>query len=91
MLPAMPTKRQQLHAAAAELIRDHMAPRLRAQRAKEQRLLDVLVANSSPPPQPRQRRQLSISDEALIIDVMAAFPTLTREEAIRDLLLLGGL
>jgi hypothetical protein len=85
----MPTKRQQLHAAAAELIRDHMAPRLRAQRAKEQRLLDVLVANSSPPPQ--QRRQLSMSDEALIIDVMAAFPTLTREEAIRDLLLLGGL
>ena len=90
MLPAMPTK-QQLHAAAAELIRDHMAPRLRAQRAKEQRLLDVLVANSSPPPQPRQRRQLSMSDEALIADVMAAFPTLTREEAIRDLLLLGGL
>ena len=77
MLPAMLTKRQQLHAAAAELIRDHMAPRLRAQRAKEQRLLDVLVANSSPPPQPRQRRQLSISDEALIVDVMTAFPTLT--------------
>ena len=90
MLPAMLTKRQQLHAAAAELIRDHMAPRLRAQRAKEQRLLDVLVANSSPPPQP-QPRQLSMSDEALIADVMAAFPTLTREEAIRDLLLLGGL
>ena len=91
MLPAMPTKRQQLHAAAAELIRDHMAPRLRAQRAKEQRVLDVLVANASPPPQPRQRRQLSISDEALIVDVMAAFPTLTREVVIRDLLLLGGL
>ena len=91
MLPAMLTKRQQLHAAATELIRDHMAPRLRAQRAKEQRLLDVLVANSSPQPQPRQRRQLSISDEALIADVMAAFPTLTREEAISDLLLLGGL
>jgi hypothetical protein len=93
MLPAMLTKRQQLHAAAAELIRDHMAPRLRAQRAQEQRLLDVLVANSSPPPQPqpRQRRQLSISDEALIVDVMAAFPTLTREEAIKDLLLFGGL
>ena len=67
-----------------------MAPRLRARRTKEQRLLDVLVANSSPPPQPRQRRQLSTSDEALIVDVMAAFPTLTREEAIRDLLLLGG-
>ena len=31
------------------------------------------------------------SDEALIADVIAAFPTLTREEAIRDLLLLGGL
>ena len=91
MLPAMLTKRQQLHAAAAELIRDHMAPRLRAQRAKEQRLLDVLVANSSPQPQPRQRRQLSMSDEALIIDVMAAFPTLTCDEVIRDLLLLGGL
>ena len=91
MLPAMLTKRQQLHAAVAELIRDHIAPRLRAQRAKEQRLLDVLVANSSPSPQPRQRRQLSISDEALIADVMAAFPTLTREEAISDLLLLGGL
>ena len=91
MLPAMLTKRQQLHAAAAELIRDHMAPRLRAQRAQEQRLLDVLVANSSPSPQPRQRRQLSMSDEALIADVMAAFPTLTREEAVRDLLLLGGL
>ena len=91
MLPAMLTKRQQLHAAATELIRDHMAPRLRAQRAKEQRLLDVLVANSSPPPQPRQRRQLSMSDEVLIVDVMAAFPTLTREEAISDLLLLGGL
>ena len=91
MLPAMLTKRQQLHAAAAELIRDHMAPRLRAQRAKEQRLLDVLVANSPPLPQPRQRRQLSISDEALIVDVMTAFPTLTREEAIRDVLLLGGL
>jgi hypothetical protein len=91
MLPAMPTKRQQLHAAAAELIRDHIAPRLRVQRAKEQRLLDVLVANSSPPSQPRQRRQLSMSDEALIVDVISAFPTLTREEAIRDLLLLGGL
>ena len=77
----------------ARMIRDHMAPRLRAQRAKEQRLLDVLVANSSPPPQPRpkQRRQLSMSDEALIVDVMAAFPTLTREEAIKDLLLFGGL
>ena len=75
MLPAMLTKRQQLHAAATELIRDHMAPRLRAQRAKEQRLLDF--ANCSPPPQPRQRRQLSISDEALIVDVMTAFPTLT--------------
>jgi hypothetical protein len=87
MLPAMLTKRQQLHAAAAELIRDHMTPRLRAQRAI---LLDVLVANSSPPPQPKQRRQLSISNEALIADVMAAFPILTREEAIRDLLLLGG-
>jgi hypothetical protein len=87
MLPAMPTKRQQLHAAAGELIRDHMAPRLRAQRAKEQRLLDVLVANSSPPPQP-QPRLLSISDDA---DVIAAFPTLTREEVIRHLLLLGGL
>ena len=87
MLPAMLTKPQQLH-AAAELIRDHMAPRLRA---KEQRLLDVLVANSPPLPQPRQRRQLSISDEALIVDVMTAFPTLTREEAIRDLLLFGGL
>jgi hypothetical protein len=48
----------------------------------------VLVANSSPPPQPRQ---LSISDEPLIADVMAAFPTLTREVVIRDLLLLGGL
>ena len=60
-------------------------------RAQEQRLLDVLVANSSPPPQPRQRRQLSMSDEVLIVDVMAAFPTLTREEAIRELLLLGGL
>ena len=91
MLPAMPTKRQQLHAAAAELIRAHMVPCLRAQRAKEQRLLDVLVANSSPPPQPRQRRQLSTSDEALIADVIAAFPTLTREEAIKDLLLFGGL
>jgi hypothetical protein len=91
MVPAMLTKRQQLHAAAAELIRDHMAPRLWAQRANEQRLLDVLVANSSPSPQPRQRRQLSMSDEALIADVMAAFPTLTREEAVRDLLLLGGL
>jgi hypothetical protein len=78
MLPAMLTKRQQLHAAAAELIRDHMAPRLRAQRAKEQRLLDVLVANSSPPPQPQQRRQLSMSDETLIADVMVAFPTVTR-------------
>jgi hypothetical protein len=90
MLRAMLTKRQQLHAAAAELIRDHMAPRLRAQRAKEQRLLDVLVANSSPPPQPqpRQRRQLSMSNEPLIADVMAAFPTLTREEAIRNLPLL---
>ena len=51
----------------------------------------VLVANSSPPPQPQQRRHLSMSNEALIADVMAAFPTLTREEAIRDLLLLGGL
>jgi len=88
MLPAMLTKRQQLHAAAAELIRDHMAPRLRAQRAQEQRLLDVLVANSSRPPQPRQ---LSMSDQALIADVMAAFPTLTREEVVRDLLLLSGL
>jgi len=47
----------------------------------------VLVANSSPPPQP-QPRLLSISDDA---DVIAAFPTLTREEVIRDLLLLGGL
>jgi hypothetical protein len=90
----MLTKRQQLHAAAAELIRDHMAPRLRAQRAKGQRLLDALVANSSPPPQPQPRQpkqQLSMSDEALIADVMVAFPTLTREEAVRDLLLLGGL
>ena len=68
-----------------------MAPRLRARRTKEQRLLDVLVANSSPLPQPQQRRQLSISNEVLIADVMAAFPTLTREEAIKDLLLLGGL
>jgi hypothetical protein len=84
-------KRQQLHAVAAELIRDHMAPSLRAQRAQEQQLLDVLVTNSSPPPQPQQRRQLSMSDQALIVDVMAAFLTLTREEAIRDLLLLGGL
>jgi hypothetical protein len=67
-----------------------MAPRWRAQRTKTQRLLDVLVANSSPSPQPGQRRQLSISDEALIADVIAAFPTLTREEAISDLLLLGG-
>jgi len=90
MLPAMLTKRQQPHAAAAELIRDHMAPCLRAQRAKEQRLLDVLVANSSPPPQARQRWQLSISDKALIVDVMAAFPTLTREEAIKDLLSVGS-
>jgi hypothetical protein len=76
----------------ARMIRDHMAPRLRAQRAKEQRLLDVLVANSSPPPQPqpRQPSHLSMSDEVLIVDVMAAFPTLTREEVIKDLLLLGG-
>jgi hypothetical protein len=65
-----------------------MAPRLRVQRAKEQRLLDF--ANSSPPPQPQHWRQLSTSDEALIADVMVAFPTLTREEAVRDLLLLGG-
>jgi len=44
----MPAKRQQLHAAAAELIRDHLAPRLRAQRAKERQLLDILAAASSP-------------------------------------------
>jgi hypothetical protein len=50
----MPTKRQQLHAAAAELIRDHLIPRLRAQRAKERQLLDVLAAASSGPPQPQQ-------------------------------------
>jgi len=47
----MPAKRQQLHAAAAELIRDHLAPRLRAQRAKERQLLDILAATSSRPPQ----------------------------------------
>jgi len=51
---SMPTKRQQLHAAAAELIRDHLVPRLRAQRAREQQLLDVLAAASSGPPQPQQ-------------------------------------
>src|SRR5262245_23823546 len=101
MLAAMPTKCQQLHAAAAELLRDHIAPRLRAQRAKEQRLLNVLAAGSSRPPQAQQSsktdlnrspqpRCYSPSDEALIADVMAAFPTLTREEAIRDLLLFGG-
>jgi hypothetical protein len=50
----MPTKRQQLHAAAAELIRDHLVPRLRAQRAREGQLLDVLAAASSGPPQPQQ-------------------------------------
>ena len=32
-----------------------------------------------------------MSDEALIADVMAAFPTLTREEVIKDLLLFSGL
>jgi hypothetical protein len=40
----MPTKRPQLHAAAAELIRDHLVPRLQAQRAREWQLLDVLAA-----------------------------------------------
>jgi len=50
----MPTKCQELHAAAAELIRDQLAPRLRAQRAKERQLLDVLAAASSRPPQPLQ-------------------------------------
>jgi hypothetical protein len=50
----MPTKRQQLRAAAAELIRDHLVPRLRAQRARERQLLDVLAAASSESPQPQQ-------------------------------------
>jgi hypothetical protein len=49
----MPTKRQQLHAAAAELIRD-LVPRLRAQRERERQLLDVLAAASSGSPEPQQ-------------------------------------
>jgi hypothetical protein len=62
-------------------------------RAQEQRLLDVLVANSSPPPQP-QRRQLSMSDEALIIRG-GACPALQHlrqigAEQIASLLQLGG-
>jgi hypothetical protein len=39
------------------------------------------------PAMPTKRQQL----RCCIADVMAAFPTLTREEAIRDVLLLGGL